>query len=479
MELPKYVRAKSGTYHFQRDYPLKLRHLCGKKTFTFPLRLSVSECSQIELSKKAIEAEEAFERQKLLISNSDPDALSATDLDKAATDFLRRRKLSAGQFVKVRLDPDLSRREESEQQQLQDHNTDYADNVIPEFDDVLDKYQRGIPLTAQERVVGEAWLKVTNKVAAKPKTLGSLWEEYVAYREIDRDSRSGKKAIGYWNRWISLAGDTVISPNTIHHINEGMDAYVTERQGKVKSQSLQRELSDVAACLRYGSRKHRLNWLIEFPEIKKTEPNIRHPLEPEQQIRLVNAIFGERSGIKPKYGTALLLCLQGGMMVSEIGRLLPDDLGLNAQVPHIKVVNKTKRDARKRIIPIVLGVDFIMKHLPDTIKWLSKCTESAPSATLKKIMRRTLEIPKTSAHCLRHTFRVNAQDAGVSVLTIASIAGWSDGERRTSRHLLHYGSSSIATQPIIRRLYEDSLKIHNHLLGLEVSIDNNVVAFKR
>ncbi len=53
-------------------------------------------------------------------------------------------------------------------------------------------------------------------------------------------------------------------------------------------------------------------------------------------------------------------------MVSEIERIEPDDIGLNSDLPHIKVANKTKRDARTRIIPVVLGLDMIRAHLEST-----------------------------------------------------------------------------------------------------------------
>ena len=108
----KYVFNKHGTYHYQRDYPTKLKHLAQKKTFTYPLQLKVTEASDLEIQKAAINAEEAYQRQLLLISNSDPDALSATDLEKAAADFLRKRGLVAGQYVKVAKDADVSIKEE-------------------------------------------------------------------------------------------------------------------------------------------------------------------------------------------------------------------------------------------------------------------------------------------------------------------------------------------------------------------------------
>jgi len=479
MTLPRYVRARRESYHYQRDYPRKLRHLTSKKTFTYPLQLQVANTNVIEIQKATIKAEEAYQRQLLLISNSDPDALSATDVEKAAADFLRKRGLVAGQYLKIAKDPDISAREEQEQRQLQPDGYDYADWAVPEFEDVWYKDQTGQPLTLKDRIVGVARQKLVNKAKAKPKTLGSLWDEYVHYRGIDPESRNGKKALKYWNRWISLAGDTVISGATLQHINDGMDAYVLDREGQVSSQTLIRELGDVTACLRKASRKHRLGWQIELPEIKPTPVNARNPLEPQQQIELVRAILDPAGKIKPMYGVTLLLYLQAGMMVSEIKRLRPEDIALDADIPHLKIVNDTKTDDRKRIVPIVLGLELIRNNIEDTINWLQGCTESAPSATLKKIMRRTIDSPKTSPHCLRHSFKINGQRAGVSLLTIASIAGWSDEQRKASRHLLNYGSTAISQSEIVQTLYQDSLKIHQHLVDIEYDSQSNVVSISR
>ena len=479
MTLPRYVRARRESYHYQRDYPRKLRHLTSKKTFTYPLQLQVANTNVIEIQKATIKAEEAYQRQLLLISNSDPDALSVTDVEKAAADFLRKRGLVAGQYLKIAKDPDISAREEQEQRQLQPDGYDYADWAVPEFEDVWYKDQTGQPLTLKDRIVGVARQKLVNKAKAKPKTLGSLWDEYVHYRGIDPESRNGKKALKYWNRWISLAGDTVISGATLQHINDGMDAYVLDREGQVSSQTLIRELGDVTACLRKASRKHRLGWQIELPEIKPTPVNARNPLEPQQQIELVRAILEPAGKIKPMYGVTLLLYLQAGMMVSEIKRLRPEDIALDADIPHLKIVNDTKTDDRKRIVPIVLGLELIRNNIEDTINWLQGCTESAPSATLKKIMRRTIDSPKTSPHCLRHSFKINGQRAGVSLLTIASIAGWSDEQRKASRHLLNYGSTAISQSEIVQTLYQDSLKIHQHLVDIEYDSQSNVVSISR
>ena len=115
-----------------------------------------------------------------MIENSDPDAFGASELDMAVTEFLRKRQLSRGQHLKVAKDLDVSAEEERLQQQLQAHEEDYSDMVIPEFEDVVDKYNRGEKLTFEDRVTAEAWTSLQNRAKAKPKTLSSLWSDYAA-----------------------------------------------------------------------------------------------------------------------------------------------------------------------------------------------------------------------------------------------------------------------------------------------------------
>ena len=491
MKLPKYIRLRAGTYHYQRDYPTKLRHLCHTKTYTRPLGLYANNATTTEISKAAIDADEAFERQLKLIASSDPDALSATDKDKAVIEFLRKRGLNKGAYVRVAKDSAIAAQEEADERQIQPDNGNYADWAIPEMEDVINKSTvlselRKIgkqptnkqKLTLQDSIVGDAYISLINKQEAKPKSLGSLWAEYVIDRSIDVNSRVGKKYVNYWKQWIAIAGDAVIGPLSQAHIREGLAAYARDRAGKVASSSIERELAPVMACLRLGSEEHGFDWKLRLPRIKKTTPNSRHPLEPHQQLELIKAVLTQ-DGIKPMYGVALLLCLQGGMMVSEIGRLQPEDIALDAVVPHLKIVNKTKNDDRKRIVPLVLGLELIKAHLSETIKWLSGSTESTPSATLKKIMRRTINSPSTSVHCLRHSLKINGQNAGVSVLTLSSIAGWHDPQRKVSEHLLNYGSTGISQSAIVIKLRDDSIIMHKDLITLEQSLraDSNVVAF--
>jgi len=493
MKLPKYISLRSGTYHYQRDYPTKLKHLCHTKAYTKPLGLFANNATATEITKAAIEAGEAYDRQLTLISSSDPDALSATDKDKAVIEFLRKRGLSKGAYVRVAKDAAISMQEEAgqRQKQLQPHESDYADWAIPEMEDVINKSKvleelresgkqpnNEQKLTLKDQIVGDAYMSLINKQTAKPKTLGSLWAEYAKKKDMDVNSRDGKKYTKYWQRWLEVAGDVIIGPLTLDHIHEGLDRYNSIREGKVKSSSIHREFATIVACLNAAKKKYRFNWLIELPEVKFTPIKARHPLEPHQQKELVKAVLTQ-DGFKPQHGVIILLCLQGGMMVSEIKRLLPEDIALDAVVPHLVIRNKTKNPDRKRIVPVVLGLELLKEHLEPTVKWLKKTTDSAPSYAVKRAMRDTIDSPYTSPHCLRHTLKINAQNAGVSVLTLASIAGWADPHRKASKHLLDYGSTGISQDAIVIKLRDDSRLIHKELIELEASlkVNSNVLAF--
>ena len=478
-KLPKYVSVRKGSLHYQRQYPTKLRHLCQTTAFSRPLGLQIDDSDSDQITKAALECSEAYKRHLTLVSNSDPDALSATDKDKAVVEFLRKRGLNKGQFVRVAKDSAIAAQEEEEGRQLQMAGYDYADWAIPEFDDVMDKQARGIPLTVKDTIVGDAYMSLIRKAETKPKTLGSLWPAYCKAKGIDVNERVGKKYTRYWERWFRLAGDCIIGPLTLDHIHAGLDAYVEEREstGKVASSSIRRELATIVACLNKANKKHRFNWRIILPDIRETSAKSRHPLEPHQQQELIKAVL--TGNIKPEQGVIILLCLQGGMMVSEIKRLLPDDYALDAVVPHLKIVNETKKEDRKRIVPLVLGVDLIKKHLAATVQWLNSTTESGPSYSVKVSMRKALDSKDTSPHCLRHTLKINAQNAGVSVLTLASIAGWHDPQRKLSKHLLRYGSTGISKDAMVLKLRDDSLLIHKELIVLEQSLkaNSNVLAF--
>ena len=110
---------------------------------------------------------------------------------------------------------------------------------------------------------------------------------------------------------------------------------------------------------------------------------------------------------RANFGAICLLELQGGMMASEIAALGPEDIHLHGSgVPHVRVT-QGKTDSRPRVVPLVLGLPYIRKHLAPAIQWLRGTTSSGHSKALRKFLKDATGNPKITAHGLRHSFRAN------------------------------------------------------------------------
>ena len=151
-------------------------------------------------------------------------------------------------------------------------------------------------------------------------------------------------------------------------------------------------------------------------------------------------------------------------MPSEIMRLRSDeDINLDAEVPHIIISGGdegiTKQEARKRIVPIVVGLDIIRDNIAEATERLFRVQE--PSATISKRLR-THVSTNYSSHCLRHTFRANGASVSANALLLEAIGGWSSSN--VNRVMLEYGATGIGESETLKALQKESLKIHRHLL---------------
>ena len=226
---PKYVRSHGQLLYYQRDYPTRL-WMASQKTWTYPLGVSSTDAASALLTRKISEATSLFELACKRLENSDPNAYSASELDAAAAAFLRRKGLAPGEFIRVPLDPETTREEKQRGRQLQAYPEDYALAAIPEMDDVIDKNHEGGQLTFNDKVVLHAYRKLIDKSKQAPQTLTLLWKEYAKDKGIDPKTRVGKRQQIWWDKFISVAGDAIISPETTGHIHDGLDRYVEERQ---------------------------------------------------------------------------------------------------------------------------------------------------------------------------------------------------------------------------------------------------------
>jgi integrase len=183
----------------------------------------------------------------------------------------------------------------------------------------------------------------------------------------------------------------------------------------------------------------------------------------------------------------LLTMFQGGMMPTEIKRLaidLDNSVVLNGPIPYLTLKEETKTgDARRRLVPIVLGLELIQDHLIEGIEWLNSGIDpSTPSNTLSKRIRVDTGNPALSTHCLRHTWELLCNMEDISITHQAYIGGWSSADKRAkfSKQMLRYGAKGLQRSKMILALQNDQKKIFQHLMHLgDATKKNNVVVIRQ
>lgn len=469
--LPKYVSLKRSSYHYQRQIPTRYQHIAKSKYFTFPLGLKLG-ATEVELATAAQRAGDEFERFCRLLSVSDPAALSAQDIENSAHALLKRRGLSQGSLAKVPYDPQLdevgraSLGAKHSNPQFQPDAEDYAALEIPEIEEIAFKSASKQQLTSQERIAAAAYkLLVTKKNKKINPTLSTAWQDYVKFKRLDTDSVSGRKTQVRWLRFLEIIGDRLLAPTLDEQISEALQDYVDDRRdAAVKEQTIKRELAEVLACLRLASSKYRFKWDIVRPALNISEEAERSVLSKEEQTLLVRYCLNPERG-RGHHAAILLVALQGGCIASEIARLEEKNIHLEAETPYIAIFSKRKTKARKRVVPIVLGLQIIKENLAEARRWMTDTGESNWSAVLKDLIRGITKNKTLTAYSCRHTFRINARLSNVSFVAIHDIAGWS-GQRDMSKQMLEYGSAALEGSDSIRHLYEQSVLIHRHLLDI-------------
>ena len=252
--------------------------------------------------------------------------------------------------------------------QLQPYAHDMAEMAAPKFEDLWYKEKYGETLMVQDAVVGAAFEMIQKAAKAKPQELAGLWKYYVEHRKLDLESREGKPSNTHWIKWITITGNHLIAADTVDQIHNGLDTYVQEREAEsIKGASIQRALNEVFACLRFCSKRFCFRWVIEPPAITKSKKKRKVVMNQGTQKSLINKCVLTTKGSDTSVAACIIFMLSEAMMVSKIGRLKADDIALGASIPHLVIRNDTKTDARKRVVPIVLGLDYLKEHLDDAI----------------------------------------------------------------------------------------------------------------
>lgn len=461
---PKYVSLKRSSFHYQRAIPTKLHHLTRERYFTMPLGLKEG-ASEFKLFEAANRANNNFDLYCKTLENSDPNAYDSSEIEVLAAQLLKSRGMAAGDLQRVRLDADVARVEVSQSIQLQAHPEDYAALVVPEIDDLTEKSHTGEPLTLHDKVLKRAYdALIQPKSWRRNQTLSSLWPDYLTHKGKDPEDRDVQKATRRWERFLSFVGDGYFVDDSREALMDGLDDYVAERrQQGISEASIYRELAEVVACINLSARKRRFVWKLTRPERQAHSPRLREVLSTEEQVKLLRYALSPapRDGKICAFVVLGFLC---GVIPTEVKRLAKKDVHLAVAYPYVTFLNKAKSEYRRRVVPVVMGLSVMNEYLFGAINWVNETTPSNISACVKRLLRSVTGNDELTIYSLRHTFKMNATQANVSVSALNAIGGWSGGYVG-SREMLAYGSAALESTEHLKFLFDESSKIQARLIA--------------
>ena len=484
----QYVKRKANKLFFTKRWPKSLANVIGTVGFSAPL--GGIEQTQAEVIAKVSKALKEYDVKVKLATNSNPNDYQDNEIDILVQANLRRLKQVHGlpQFVAPDqhvidhnsnsfnkltaediefnpADPQPTRTTKS--QEFISNRVGLANSLVS-LDGVLIKQELGQKLTIKDKVAGATWVALQEKAKKKPKMmLYDQWAKYTAFQGLTTSTTNWDKFCGpiIQNRSLnlSLQGHQDFS----RELNQGLNLYRNSRVGVVKIATIKRELNSIRACLKFITLEYQFGWLLEKTRLQKPkagEVKERLPLSMEHQQKLVAYCLSKEHRDKPQ-ATMALLYLQGGVMPTEVSRMRPEVqiANLTNVAPHLSILGETKTGARRRPVPVVLGLDVVRDNIEKTIAWAN-----IPRATRIGQMKRFLDLATDTkglyvSHGLRHTFSQNCRLSNCRDDDKCTLGGWTSygGASSMSRR---YGASGMFDQSNIERLYKVSLDIHRNLL---------------
>ena len=475
--LPKHVSKRA------KDALQYRRRISGTKEYFYRSMRCKQSSPPSAIQREAAELTAQYEAELRYRQAAHPDAIAEADLDRIAGDYLKRLERSAGDFYD----------RHATKEQAFDAELAAADAV--EFDDFIEdlrvKGREGVgletlplalrpsqltPLTSEEQKelakrqrAAEALRKPRRR---PPRYLSGVMDWYAANRDgkaaWDKKSRNWSKLHKRFLHVVEVIGDRETEGLHVDRaINEGLREHVFREQERgIKGQSIKRNYQEAVAAFRRLSLVYGLDWHIVSPVVSVTAPVEREVLMP-QEWETVLAWCHETPG----HVSATIVAGLHGLIPSEVGRLDPENIMLNESVPYLRLfVGKTGE--RRRIIPIVVGLELLRGHVLSAQQWVRRVKEETPSATIKKRMRLWTGNPRLSHYCLRHTWNDRASAAQIDVLTQAHIGGWSARlkDAAISPHMLKYGASGLEGDERLLALAQAQRKVMKRLIDAEAAL---------
>ena len=487
--LPKYVskRAKNA---------LQYRRLfSGSKERFFRSMRCNQDSPPSAIQREAADLTAQYEAELRYRQAASPEAIAHGDLQAAAAEHLRKLELSAGVFY------EKSAREDEAGRNSVD--ADDAAGLNDFIEKQRDKGREGVdletlpeslrpaqltPWTAEERkklaVIQTAAEALRKPRRRPPRYLSQVMDWYAVNRDgkkpWDKESRNWSKLYRRFLHVVAVIGDRETEGLHVDRaINEGLREHVFQEQERgIKGQSIKRNFQETVAAFRRVSLVYGLDWHIVSPVVSVTPPEEREVLMPQEWEAVLAGCHDN-----PGHISATIVAGLHGLIPSEVARLDAEDMMLNESVPYLRLF-EGKTGQRRRIIPIVVGLDLLREHLLSAQHWVRELTDEGPSASIKKRMRKWTGNPKLSIYCCRHTWNDRASAAQIDLLTQAHIGGWSAANKGTSfsPHMLKYGASGLEGDERLLALAQAQRKVMQRLIDAEAALlgtKSNVVPLKR
>jgi len=482
----RYVKRKANKLFFTKRWPKGLEAVIGSVGFSYPL--GSVEQAESEVTAKVSLALAEYAVKVKLATNSNPNDYQDNEIDILVQANLRRlkqvhglpqfiapdqhvidhhsasyNKLTAEDIEFNPADPQPTRTAKS--QEFISNRTDLANSLVS-LDGVLIKQELGQKLTIKDKVVGATWTVLQTKAKKKPKLLYGMWKEYTEFRGLITSTTN-------WDRFCELIQNRSLNLSPQGHqdlsreLNQCLREYRDSRVGIVKIATIKRELNSLKACLNWITDEYQYDWSLSRTMLQKPkagEVKERLPLSMEHQKKLVAYCTSKEHRDKPQ-ATMALLYLQAGVMPTEVARMEPavQVANLTNVTPHLTILGETKAGARRRPVPVVLGLSVVRDNIEGTITWAN-----VPKATRVGQMKRFLDLATGTqdvyvSHGLRHTFSMNCRDSNCRDDDKCTLGGWASyGSASVMSN--SYGSGGMFDQSNIKRLYQVSLDIHRNLI---------------
>ena len=478
----KGVILKSGRYHYERAWPKSVKAVATTNKYRMALNLS-QDASESELTQAVLVAQEDFEREVALLSNSSMEAVSEALVERKTGDALKSLGKMAGELDRRRLQIKTFKGDfpewapKSVRVPAMVKKFLFKDGVlwIPEGQEIdsedllaaivqnmaqstTDKLPDDTPL--DKEVKKRVKKSLTSRKSNRPKTLSSLWEPYCNYRDvaIDSDSKRYRQKLRNWQRALSFIGEHTLTASTDKEINRGLREFIDFQIDKgVQTESATRTITMALGCFRWAADEFDLDWNIKAVRVKhKVSSQARKTASQTQMVEVAQKCLEWNDPI-----ACIALLGLNGMIPSEVAKIATTS-PLESAIPHI-IVPPAKTVERNRAVVTVFGVDLLWEFLDEAIAYCKeKGNSEGGSATLNKRLRQMYKgDDKITLYSLRHGCRNAYVRSGASTPIMQAALGWAGGDQ--GMHL-RYGSEGIADSEFLAALEKAARKAHQPII---------------